>query len=234
MSKELVKSQTTELSTSTQFEDFEVDTRNIVIPKILLMQPISDKVTEGIAKYGDFLNSMTGEVVGNIDKGLEVIPLSSKNYHIVSVKEGTDWNFLRIDPIVSMADDNKPFDDIENGEVIKRQKVLEFFVMAPAVSELPFTVQFRGMSFRNGKAFYTMAFAMAKAMRVMPYERTLILNGTKTKNDKGNFAILTFKSGRKSTAEEIEKSKMWYSTIKASNVVVHDETVQAEQTEMAF
>lgn len=235
MTKEITKTETNLPSTTNEdFQDFSINQEDIVISKILLMQPISDMVSQEKAKYGDFVDSLTKTVIGDSSKGIKFIPLSFKKFHIISSK-GADgkFKFTRIDPILNAVDDAKPYQDIENGVVIERKKIMEFFVLCPELSELPFSIQFKGMSVKAGKALYTTAFVMAKMAKKMPYETTFLLTADKTKNDKGNFAVLNSRVLSATPKDSIAKAKAWYQTANSSNAIVTAQD-EEEQTEIPF
>lgn len=234
MTKEITKTQTTLPSTKSEFVDYEINQEDIVIPKILLMQPISDMVSQDKAKYGDFVDSLSKTVIGDGTKGIKFIPLSYKKIHIINSK-GADgkFKFTRIEPILNAVDDAKPYQDIENGVIIERKKIMEFFVFCPDLSDLPMALQFKGMSIKAGKNLYTAAFVMAKMAKKMPYETTFLLTADKTKNDKGNFAILNSRVIERTTQENLVRAKAWYQTANSSNAIV-TETEEEVQSEMAF
>lgn len=230
----MTKTETNLPSTNVQFQDYEISQNDIVIPKILLMQPISEMVSQDKAKYGDFVNSLTNEVISDCIKGIDVIPLSFKKYHIVN-KKGSDgkFKFLRIDPILNAHDDAKPYLDAEGADIIERKTVMDFYVLAPEICELPFSLQFKGMSIRTGKAFYTTSFVMARASKKMPYEKVFTITAKKTKNEKGNFAILDFKVKGASSVEQLEAAKVWYETVNKQAVKVAEEQEEVQQ-DLAF
>ena len=52
----------------------EVTSKDIVIPKILCMQGLSDLVSDGKAKMGDFVDSLEGNILGDIDNPVAFVP----------------------------------------------------------------------------------------------------------------------------------------------------------------
>ena len=77
-STEVVETKGTEVVNAEQdlnaWGDAPVSARDIIIPKILAMQGLSELVTDGKAKFGDFVDSVTHQVLGSIDKPLEFVP----------------------------------------------------------------------------------------------------------------------------------------------------------------
>lgn len=212
-----------------EFIDYEVSQSDIVIPKILLMQPISEMVSQEKAKYGDFVDSLTSQVIGNGTDGINVIPVAFKKYHLIMTKQSDGkFKFTRFDPIRTLMDEQKPYLDTEGGHAIERKLIRDFYVLIPSISALPFSLQFKGMSSRAGAAFYTTAFATARASRLMPFATMFTITAKKTKNEKGNFAILDSKPMRRTTAEEFSNAKVWFNTINSMKV---EELVSGESQE---
>ena len=74
MSKSVVKKEANEVSIDlAEWGTPDVDATDVVIPKILAQQGLSKFVTEGKAKFGDFCNSLTGEVLGDLSKPISLV-----------------------------------------------------------------------------------------------------------------------------------------------------------------
>jgi hypothetical protein len=214
-----------------EFEAYEIQQSALVLPKVLLMQPLSDLVVAEKAKYGDFVNNLTKEIIGNGNDGLEIIPLSMKSFHVVYevVAAGKDNKYLRMEPIKTMLDSRKPWTDFENGKEIKRDVVIEFYVMVPSVCSIPMILTFKGQSKKSGDALYTTAFAMAAASQKMPFQKVFSITAEKTKNDKGSFAVLNSRVSRDPTNLELMDASKWYKILKTA--VVESE-IPEEKTEV--
>lgn len=215
------------------FEPFELQQQALVLPRIYLMQPLSELVVAEKAKYGDFVNNSDNSVIGNINDGVEVIPLSMKSYHVINEQVQTgnkvEEKFVAIEPIVSPKDMAKPWKFQRNGKDCIRQAMLEFYVMCPSICAIPMSIIFKGMSKKEGDKFYTSAFAMAFASKKMPFQKVFLLTGTKTKNDNGMFAILNTKVLRDTNAEELSVSSYWFKSLKTA-AIYQDESVVSEDS----
>ena len=112
MSKEVVKKdQPTSLAIAeSEFSDianeFQIDSSDILIPKILLMQPTSVFVADGEAVLGDFRNSVTKEKIGTVNDPFEFIPFHyTKTWDIVSVDDA--GKYIRKEEF-KIGDENLP------------------------------------------------------------------------------------------------------------------------------
>jgi hypothetical protein len=87
-STEVVESQV-----STNLGDWgsaDVSASDVIIPKILCMQATSELVAEGKARMGDFVDSITHEVLGSVDSPIKFIPFHMEKVWIVSEKKVTN------------------------------------------------------------------------------------------------------------------------------------------------
>jgi len=65
-----------------------VDTDDVKIPVLLMMQGLSDFVADGKAAMGDIVHSQTEKVIGGSKDPVRFIPLYSFKTHEYSEKEG--------------------------------------------------------------------------------------------------------------------------------------------------
>lgn len=76
MTNEVATTQTKALSTPLDQTPTGIIASDVVVPRILLMQPMSDFVAEGRAKPGDIVRSTTAEKIGGPGTTIQFIPLS--------------------------------------------------------------------------------------------------------------------------------------------------------------
>ena len=210
----------------------EMSSQDIVIPKINLMQPTSEQVNDGLAKFGDFINSLDNSIVCD-DKGFEFLPFMMQKFHWVSklkdAKSG-DFKFDRTEAITCAADEQKPWDDCDpDGTPIKRTFVRRFYGMI-AGTPVPVTIDAKGMSGNFAKKLATQMYVMNKAAKLPPCGKVVIIKALKQKNAKGNYAIFDFAIGRNATADEVSKCFEWFKTISAKPMAEEKEA----QTSMNF
>lgn len=207
--------------------------RDIEMPRIYLMQGLSEMVTSGQAKFGELVDSVSGEVLGGVGKPMEVIPISAKKITIVEEKQGKDWIFkeaLNTTPEVEQL----PF---EEGN-IRRTRIVSFFVLLPSEvasgAALPKILSIKGTSTQAAKIMLTQMYAINAASNpwLPPPAFTMLISVKVDKNDKGTFGVLEAKKGRRTTDEELSCAFHWNETIQKSEAA--RETERAARLEQSL
>lgn len=155
---------------------------DIVLPKVLLMQALSDFVKEEKVKSGDIVRSQTGEVLAARGSALEFIPLTYVNLWMLSEDEKgkgdkKDFKFRGYEPRTAKNEDAE-WEYIESGTKWKRTKVMNLYALLASDIEkfekamaafkesgempdvdaalLPVTIQLRNTSFKAAKDVSTL------------------------------------------------------------------------------
>jgi len=232
-----------------------IDADDILIPRILMMQPMSHFVHDGKAAAGDLVKSKTGEKVGKDGKTVEFIPITYFKTWIISEFVDGKFKFRRQeDP--SSTPLNAPMEwEAPNykGEKAKwrRDRRQNFYVMLPSDIDkekmmieatakgevpdpdnvlLPCLLSFKRTSYGAGQVLTT-HFAKCAQMGFNPAVKSFNLSTTKVKNDKGTFSILTVESGQRSDPYHIEAAKKWASFIESrKDHIKIDEEVEDLET----
>lgn len=230
----------------TSMEDWgvEASSEDLVIPKLMLCQPMSDKVTAGDAAFGDIRDSLENVKYADFKTPLQFVPffLQRKwveyklvpkpgSHEVEKVYTGTVP--LVTNPRAPGYNDKLAYEEIINGEKIQRDRVLDFYVLIlDQIKEggIPHVISFRRSSMKAGKALYTQSYVKNIAAGKTPASFVMELSVKKESNDKGTFGVMEVKSGREITPEEMASVTMWLGIIKAGKVKV-DESDLAEDTE---
>lgn len=183
----------------------EVNPNDIQIPRILAMQGLSPQVMDGKAKFGDFLDTHSENVIGGLDKPVDFIPLT--HYSVWHEFIGDD---LKGVVPVTPENQNLPWNDGE----IRRSMVRNFYVLLPGNS-IPHIVGFKGTSARAGKALITQMNIINKTANLPPFGKVMTLHGKKESNDKGTFIVLNVKTKRAANNKELNDAYKWYKIIKS-------------------
>lgn len=241
MSKEIVTLEQANKELSINAADLWAPQNNtagsIIIPKVMVMQGLSKAVIDGNARFGDFVDSLTNEVLGNINTPFEFIPFHVEKEIYISENKSTkagqkDFKYVRKEKLTA-ANENLPWNDVENGVEIQRTQVYNFYVLNPKDLTLPYIISFKGKSLRNGKVLNTAAFVKAAMANSFPPAHHYILKGTKDSNEKGTFVVISSERAGTSTMDEVKVAAQWKRTFMAGGVQEHDveeETAAAPRT----
>lgn len=165
-----------------QPQDQQILKSDIVLPKVLLMQALSDFVKERKAQSGDIVRSGTGEMLAKAGSVLEFIPLAFTNLWMLSEDEKgkgdkKDFKFRGYEPRTA-SNESAEWDFMEGGVRWKRTKVMSLFALLASDIEkfeaamakcretgdlpdldsalLPVVIQFRNTSFKAAKDVATL------------------------------------------------------------------------------
>jgi len=196
---------------------------DIIIPKILPMQGLSDLVTDGKAVMGEFRDSLTGEKLGSITEPIELIPFAVQKVWDIYKEEGGDFKWTQTIPLVedpAKADYNDllPWADKDlEGNNIKRVRRMNFFVLRPSDvatgTALPFIISFKSTSFVEGKKIFSQMYMRNLSQKLPPPAYTVKIGGTKEKNDKGVFIVPKFELGRRTNSDELTQCLYWFKQV---------------------
>lgn len=198
----------------------ELSTQDIVIPKILLMQGLSELVSSGKAKLGDYMDSVEESKLGGVDNPIEIIPFQMEKFWIHQKFNGKRFEYARTE---KMTPENQslPWDYVENGNKMRRLYTFNFYVIIPGKT-LPYLISFSSTSAKAGKELATQMYTTNAINKLPPPAVVMELGCKIDKNDDGTFAVKTIKMKRKATFDEIASAFEWFKTFKASSVKVDD------------
>jgi len=224
--KAVAKKTETQVSTKTENETWGsegIDAEDILIPRIMLMQGLSDLVTEGHASIGDFIDSLDkdrtiakkGETFDVVVFGVEKKIIRTKN------KE-----FDGMEDFVS----GYKYDEVAaNGDVIKRSLLMQFYVLLKEDIEngdaFPYVLSFTKTATKPGKSLAT---KIAKLTMIgKPSAARYFTIGTELQsNDHGKWFIPTIASGEETEQKVIEQARAWNKTmINSDKFKTDDKTI---------
>lgn len=225
----------------------EILASDILIPKLLLMQGLSELVNARKAAQGDMVKSTTGEIVGGPDKPAEFIPLTFFNQWILQEKVGNKYEFRGVEPMTA-ANADLPWDFQQDGTQWKRVKSINVYALLPGdiarereakklaqktgempdpnTALMPVLVSFRSTSYKAGQAIVT-HFARAKKYNLPGYVSTMKLKCRQDKNDLGTFYVFDVEQGSKASKEDQEVASEWYKLLATSKVRVDDSDLES-------
>lgn len=202
---------------------------DILVPKLLVMQGLSELVSTGAASVGQIRDSINGELLGGMVKPrdmqpVEVIPFSSFKTWVIFERVNDKDEYVKTLPITP-ENEAWPIEEVVNGVQIRRDKCLNFYVLlvseVKAGTAFPFLISFRRTSMRGGKKLATIA-AKLRAFNKPLATKVINLGVLAEENDKGKYFVLDVNQGRDSTQVELGAAYQWHKALKTTNVRVDD------------
>lgn len=201
----------------------EILSSAVVVPRVLLMQGLSEAVAKrqkspaGVAiAQGDIVRSSNLEVLGGPDSpAIEFIPISFTNHWRIEERVGDKFEFRGKEAMTAMNQD-LPWTFEKDGTQWRRVKSLEVFALLPgdiaaAAAEkakaaageefdpdkalLPVLIGFRSTAYNAGKDVVT-HFAKCRDFNAPGYVKSLTLRCEQTENEKGIFYIPKIGTGK--------------------------------------
>ena len=246
MSKEVMVKQENQVAVATDMNEWGVpqhmSTKDIVIPKLLPMQGLSVLVTERKAQMGEFRDSLTGKLLGSIDKPVEFIPFYvQKTWDIqeeqMDAKGAPNGKYkwarslpLIENPLDPNYNDNLEWTGVENGVNIKRIRRMNVYCLVPSADAgLPYVLSFKSTSLKEGKKLFTQMYVSNIRGGKPPAAYSFQLGGIIDKNDQGSFVVPQVSISRETTQEELKECLSWIKIINKGGVKV-DESDEVQTT----
>lgn len=212
-----------------------ITAEDILIPRLLLMQPMSDFVTEGTCKFLDVIDSLERtKVLANEKIALELVVFGQfKTWRVEH-----DGEFFRTYPFTAdnAAWEYETVQEIEGKEVVVTNIITyNYYVLSAedikAGKAFPYVVSFKSSSKNAGKALG--AHLMRLSSQNKPSAAQIFkLTSKKETNDKGTFAVFEITPGRATTEEELATTYKWYQQLaKAADKVKIDSDEEEKAAE---
>lgn len=221
---------------------------DLIIPKVLLMQGLSELVTARKAQLGDMVRSTTGEKLGDPEHPIRFIPLKMTSEWIVQEKIGKKYEYRRTEPRTA-ANENAPWEFKQDGTEWKRTKVINVYALLPqdianfqaeikrlqASGEmpdlnktlLPVVIPFRSTSFNAGRSvatFFSKVAEMAQYGQAKSFGYTMALSCYEDKNDQGAYYV--YEAGDIKPLDKVmhAEAERWSNTLNQMQTIRIDET----------
>ena len=214
MENEIAKQENKEISTEINSAWGAVESLNskdVIIPKIYLMQAISKLVKADVRKSGQWVDSIDESVLADKGEKLEVIIFDSKKRWVISTidpKTGK-LSFLRSEPLTE-ENAEAPYDDIddEHGE-IRRQLQYNYYCLLPSNLSKPYVLSMSKTATNTAKKINSMFTNLAEVNR--PSASIVIaLDAVSETKDSNEWWGISASQAREATAAELEKAYSWY------------------------
>jgi len=210
----------------------EFTAKDLIIPKIMMMQPTSSMVIDGKAVFGQFVNSLTGEVMGSFNEPLNIIPILLNKLFIVKrrvANKGTidDFEFVRYEN-VTVHNENLPWDSLENGKEIQRRLIRNFYVLVEGHGDMPYMLSLKSTSSKSAQVLATQMYTLNALAKLPPCGTVMSFGATKEKNDNGSYVVAEFKPVKRTDKDICDKAFNWFQAIK-NGVIKVDNKEEVEQ-----
>jgi hypothetical protein len=217
------------------FADFEDDVEttsdDLIVPVIKLMQGGSDLVKDGVAMPGEY-RKVTGEIVAERDKELEVILFKREKYNqinqmeLVNGKKEKVKGTYRREPFTASGPNDWIF--FEDDKEFQRTLTYAFYVILAnpdgqeVFKQTPSIITLQSSGKKAAKNWY----AIIQNMRTAgspAHAFVFSLGRTKETKNNNTWLIPTVKIGRPTTQFEQEAAVLWRSEF-ANKEVKHEDT----------
>lgn len=200
----------------------QLEQTDLLVPKIWQMQAMSKLVADGAARPGDFVDSLTGELLKKKEEVLSVIVWGSYKQMLISkLSAQNKWELERVEQITHENAAHYalvPF--TEEVEGVKYKNALQYNYMCLVegrLNYLPYILSLTSTKTRAARKWNTMLSKLAQLKR--PSAAVVFdLRSVQEQNEQGHWYGLDVAQGRDCTAAEIEIAHQWYQRSKSQKI----------------
>lgn len=211
-----------------------VDTKDILVPKILLMHPTSDLVKKAVKEMGQIIKSTTEETIAKRNETFDVIVFEKwKEWRIMKKNpQSGRYEFVRTEAWTTENDD-LPWDYEENGDTLRRDKTMNFYGIlskeAQAGTAFPVKLSFTRTGFRTGLKIAD-AYTRAIMNKQPPINQSFKIGAELKEGKEETFFAFTASPGAETTEEQRKVALQWRQIIMAGkkNNTIADHDVDDE------
>lgn len=230
-----------------------ISNSDIIIPRLLLMQGLSEIVNDGGAAAGDIVRSTTKKILAKKGESVDFIPLMSFKSWVVSEKVADKFEYRREEPM-NAANENLPWtfqapasvggkqvewrrDQSINiytllvDDIARAGKALEALARGemPAAEDalMPCLVSFRRSSYRTGRQMLTF-FKSCEQFKTPPASGIYKLSSAIEKGEKGTYHVFQSEQKGRSTIEQLSVAKDWWKILNTAKIAVDADHVESE------
>jgi len=180
---------------SVQGDDKEIFSNDIIIPKVWLTQQMSDEFKEGKAKLGDFIASVSKDILAPKGTKLPFIVLSMfKRWHTFEVIQEKGKVKKQFMSSVVMTTENKNWkyqETVDGKDIVRRQVISAYIVLVDDVKKgykTPYVIDFASSSKGAGRALVTEVATLENA-NLPSWVGWFNLDAHEESNDDGDFLV---------------------------------------------
>lgn len=209
-------------------DEEDVDSRDLMLSKILAMQGLSKLVQNEQANLGDLRDHVTGKLLAKKEQPLEVIAFQPfKTWTVFEDIKGKE-QFHAIVPFDSSNSQWERQATIDKRTYVRYQ-TMNYYTLCPEEIKKgdarPRVLSLRSTNYKTGRKIETTRAFLKKMGVSLPF-KTLELFTQKQENDKGTWFIIDVREGRKTEDVELDAVKEWVEVIQASRVIVDNSDLE--------
>lgn len=210
---------------------------DLVIPKLLIMQGLSDFVTDEKlqARQGEIRDSLEGRLLAKVGEPLKVIPFFFYNTWVEFEERNGKFEFTGITPR-DHTNELAPQDWEEAGKKKRRDRTINCYVLLESElgggEFLPYLLSFSRTGFKTGKKLVTLVEKL-KQFNLAPAHRVFELSAAKVSNDKGTWFGPEIAQVGETSKEHLALAYKWYMTVSKGGVKVDNSDLVSSTPEMS-
>ena len=210
-------------------DDFEQS--DVITPRIILLQKMSQLVDDGSGKAGEFLDSIDKMILSDGVNALEIIIIDKNKSWKVSDVNGNKPVYVRMEEFNSETA-SASYEFEENGIKMRRDKLFNYtcFVVKEKgglENEMPYLFTLSRSAGQVAKHLNTIIEKL-RVMKKPSAATTFLITSTKVTNDKGTWHIPEVKVGRPTTQEEAAVAFSWWESLKTGKVAIKAQDNEAD------
>jgi len=197
----------------------EATATDFTIPRLRLMQGLSDEVGSGEKGMGEVIKSTTKETLAKKGDLIRLIPFKmEKTWGIYDVSNPGQPKWVRTEPW-NASNDNLEWDFMEDGKKMRRDKTYSFYALlenevTAKITALPILISFSRSSFKAGKVLAN-HFAECLAEKTPPCAKMFdVKSEYVNEGDKKYYVYEVKHTDSKTSIEFIKACKQWFDLIK--------------------
>lgn len=220
-----------------QLAELGIDSGDLVIPLIQIMQGTSEMVGEGQAVLGEIVNMQSQEKLGAFDKPIKILPL--KMYKTMRTYDVTNngFKFMFEEPLTP-ANDKLTGEGVIDGVPVKRYHTMNFFVLVKSDLDkgegFPCLIRFRSTGMNAGRALATHLYKRVH-LRQLPYSQYVELSSKREKKDTATYGAWVLGKPENASKEDMAVAESWLATLAKATVKIdeHDDVGAEERVSAA-
>lgn len=205
----------------------EVEASDLLLPKILVMQPTSKMVKDEKGKIGELRDSLSSKLIAAKEKPVEVILFQPFKTWVEFDKSSGSEKWLKTVPYTP-ENSSVAQEEVIDGKKIVRYKTQNYYALLPSEIEageyIPKVVSLRSTGYMTAKKIESRRIFMKQFSKPLPFQVFTFTTTAKT-NEKGSWYVIDPADARDATDKELSAVKNWSDLIKRSNVKIDDSDV---------